>query len=333
MISRNPLVVEVSRGPVVESSHQVMAAVADANGRIVSGWGNVQFLTVPRSAIKPLQVFPLIESGAYEKFGLTEKHLALACASHRGEKEHIEVAKDWLAKIGLKESDLVCGAHNPYNEAAYHELIKRGEKPSVLHNNCVGKHLALLTTALHFKEDVKGYEKPDHPAQVRLRKILTELMKIDHTKIPHGIDGCAVPTYPVPLQHIAMGYSIFLSSKETEIRKLAIRKIATAMKDHSVLFSGSDDFCYQIMKATNQRAFIKSGAEGVYAGFIPEKGVTFAVKCADGAARAAQLTVTALLRNYGGMSETEATDLKKFTAPMIYNHRGDLTGQLRFKKE
>ncbi|MFP5519036.1 MAG: asparaginase [Bdellovibrionia bacterium] len=333
MLSRNPLVVEITRGPVVESSHQVMAVVCDSHGRMIHSWGNHNFLTMPRSSIKMLQAIPLVESGALDKFDLTSQHLALACASHRGEKLHIDLAKEWLKKISLNESDLVCGGHFPYNEKAYHEFIKLGTSLSPVYSNCVGKHLAMLTTALHLKENIKNYDDPNHPVQQRIRKALSEVYKLDISKVPHGIDGCNVPTVPVPLQNIAIGLSVFMSTKETELRRIALKQIFAACVDHPEILSGNDDFAFDLMKALKGKVVLKGGAEGVYAGVAPEKGVSFALKVADGASRAAQFTAIGILKNMGVLTETDAAGIQERLSPNLKNSTGKVVGLIRFKKE
>ncbi|MBO9668745.1 MAG: asparaginase [Bdellovibrio sp.] len=332
MISKQPLVVEVLRGPAVESVHQVMIAVVNESGQLLHAWGNPQYPTFPRSAIKMLQALPLIESGAADKFQLDEKQIALACASHRGEKDHLSALSQWAEKIQVKESSYVCGAHLPYNEASAHDFIRRNQSPTPLCNNCAGKHSGILTTCLHLGEDIKGYENYEHSAQKRLRKILTETMRIDHSKAPHGVDGCGIPTYAVPLQAIATGMSVFVNSKETPARKTACDRILKAIRNNPFYIAGSDDFATAVIEKTQGRAIIKGGAEGVFAGVLPDKKVAFAIKVADGAGRAAQIATVQLLLQLGGMTIDEAKALSKFTMPQITNWKGDVVGQLRIAK-
>ncbi|MGZ3769497.1 MAG: asparaginase [Bdellovibrio sp.] len=332
MASKQPLVVEVLRGSVVESVHQVMAVVVNEIGSVTNYWGNPQFLTIPRSGIKMLQALPLIESGAADKYGLEEKFIALACSSHRGEKEHIQALTQWCEKVGIKESDFACGPHMPTNEESFHELLCKNQKPSVLYNNCAGKHAAIITTCKHLGEDPAGYEKYEHNAQKRLRKVLSETMKIDYSKVAYGIDGCSIPTYAVPLQNLATGMATFINSKEALPRKQAAERILKAVKAYPFYVSGSGSFNTDIIEKSHGRSIIKGGAEGVYCGFLPEKKVAFAVKAADGAARAAQFVTAALLRQLGGLTEAEFVALSKHTQPTITNWKGDAVGQFRIAK-
>lgn len=332
MASRQPLLVEVTRGPIVESVHSVIIAVVNELGNVTQYWGNPGFVTMPRSAIKMLQALPLLESGAAEKFGLDDKLISLACSSHRGEKEHLEALKTWSEKIGVTESQLVCGPHLPYNEAASHEMIQRHHKPTAFCNNCAGKHLGIISTCLHLGDNPVGYEKYEHIAQKRIRAALSETMRIDHSKVPNGVDGCGIPTYAVPLQSMAVGMSMFINSKEPLKRKLAAERILHAVKTQPFYISGSDNFATDVILKTHGRAVIKGGAEGVFCGVLPEKKLAFAVKAADGAGRAAQVATAALLLNLGAMTPDEFKSLSKYTQPEITNWSGEVVGQIRIAK-
>lgn len=332
MASKQPLIIEILRGPVVESIHQVMAVVVNEHGGVVTYWGNPNFLTLPRSAIKPLQALSFVESGAMEKFGLDSRHLSLACSSHGGEQAHLTLLKEWLDQLALSETILACGPQWPRSEAATHEMVRRGLKPSCLCNNCSGKHLALLSTCLHLGEDPKKYEQYEHVSQKRMRKVLSEVTKIDHSQVAQAVDGCGLPTYALPLQGIAVGMSALLNHKEPPLRMAAAKKILEALKNQPKLMSGTGEFAACVIEKTEGRAFVKSGAEGVYTGLIPSKGVAFAVKAADGSARAAQLAAAHLLSTYGGVTESEAAGLSEFWQPPVKNSRGETVGQMRIAK-
>lgn len=326
------MVVEVLRGPVVESLHQVMAVVVNENGSITQYWGNPNFLTLPRSAIKILQALPLIESGAADKFNLEAKHIALACGSHRGEKDQLQALSQWMEKAGIKESQLSCGPHLPYDEKSAHEMLRRGHSATAICNNCAGKHLALISTCLHLGENPTGYEKYEHSAQKRLRKVLTEMIKVDHAKVGHGIDGCGIPTYGVALQALAVGMSSLINPKESAARKAASLRLLDAVKSHPYYVAGSDNFVTAVIEKTQGRAIIKTGAEGVVCGVLPEKRVAFAVKASDGATRAAQVVTSSLLLQLGGLSEPEFRALSAYTLPEVKNWKGEVVGQVRVAK-
>lgn len=332
MASKNPLVVEVTRGAVVESLHNVVAVVVNESGALKDFWGQPQFLTYPRSGIKMLQALPFVESGAVEKFGLSDKHIALACASHKAEKDHLEALNEWMTKAGIKESNFVCGPHLPYDEIAAHEMIRKGLKPTVLCNNCAGKHSGIISTCLHLGEDPTGYDKYEHNAQKRLRKVLTETMKMDHSKMVYASDGCGIPTYSVTVQAMAVGMSTFINPKETPTRKIAVDRIIKAVSSQPFYLAGSDHFVTSVIEKTQGRAIIKGGAEGIYCGFLPEKKLAFAVKASDGGARAAQVATAAVLLNFGGLTADEFKALSKYTQPVVTNWKGDVVGQIRVAK-
>jgi L-asparaginase II len=332
MASKQPLIIEILRGPVVESIHQVMAVVVNEHGGVVTYWGNPNFLTLPRSAIKPLQALSFVESGAMEKFALDSRHLSLACSSHGGEQGHLTVLKEWLDKLALSENILACGPQWPRNELATHEMIRRGLKPSAICNNCSGKHLGIISTCLHLGEDPKNYQQYEHISQKRMRKVLSEVTKIDHSQVAQAIDGCGLPTYALPLQGIAVGMSALLNQKEQPVRKAAAKKILEALKNQPKLMSGSGEFAASVIEKTGGRAFVKGGAEGVFTGLIPGKGIAFAIKAADGSSRAAQLAAAHLLSSYGGVTESEAGALSEFWQPPVKNSRGETVGQMRIAK-
>lgn len=331
MGSRNPLNVEVTRGNIVESAHHVMAVVADDKGQILNSWGNLNFLTVPRSAIKMLQALPLIETGAANKWDLNDRQICLACASHHGQKEHLASLREWMEKAKISESQLVCGAQMPTDQKSAHEVICGKMAPSVLMNNCSGKHIGLLTVAMHLGEKTEGYENYESPTQKRLRKVLTEVMRIDHSKLPFGIDGCGILTYAVPLQNLAIGLSSLINPKEGEIRKAAARRILQAVKAEPFYLAGTEDFCTLANQRTQGRVILKVGAEGVYAGILPERGLVFAIKSADGSKRSAEFVAAQLARYYGGFSESEFEDLKRYTRPSITNWKGLEVGKIRLE--
>lgn len=333
MPSRNPMLVEVTRGPIVESTHQVMVDIVDAHGKQINSWGNINYLTVPRSAIKMLQALPILESGAADKFGLSEKHLCLACASHHAQKEHLTALKEWFEKVPLKESQLACGPHAPVNQAAAHDLIRRNAAPTPIMNNCSGKHAGILTTCVHLGEKTENYEKFDHPAQKRLRKVLTETMKVDHDKLPHGIDGCSMPTYAVPLQNLAIGMSTMINPSETEVRRTAAKRILQAIIHEPIYISGTEDFTAVVNQKTSGRSILKAGAEGVFSGLIPGKGIAFALKAADGSKRAAEFVAAQILRSYGGLTDAEYNEMKAFTQPTLTNWAGTEVGKIRLARE
>jgi L-asparaginase II len=299
MAHANPVLVEVTRGSVVESRHRGAIAVVDSRGRRRAAWGDADAVVFPRSAVKPLQALPLVESGAAARFGVSERELALACASHGGEPEHVGVAREWLARLGLMEENLICGAQAPLTPAAAEALVVAGRQPSRLHNNCSGKHLGFLTLAVHLGTPVTGYGDPDHPAQCHVRGVLAAMGDTDLSSAPVAGDGCGVPVFGMPLAAIALAFARLAESSELPgERAEAARKVISAMMAHPYLVGGSDRFDTLMLEGGGGAILVKGGAEGVCAAAILERGLGIAIKIDDGAKRAAETVMAALLARY-----------------------------------
>jgi len=235
----NPVLVEVTRGALVESVHRGSIAIADTAGHIVFSLGDIETAVYPRSSLKPIQALPLLESGAAEAFGLGGEEIALACASHSGEPMHTLRVAAWLERIGCGEQDLACGAHPSRYEPVAEAMIRRGEKPSRIHNNCSGKHTGFLTVARHWDIATAGYEGHDHPVQRAVAKALGELCGITE-ELPWGVDGCTVPNFAVPLAALARAFAKMAAPASLEAsRANAATRIFRAMTAHPELVSGS----------------------------------------------------------------------------------------------
>ena len=204
--------VEVWRGPLVECVHHGVAAIANAAGEIVEGWGDIALETFPRSALKPIQAIALVETGAYAARGLTSRHLALACASHRGQSIHTELVSAWLAELGLDQNALACGPDHPADEATAVDAIREGHPTQRIYHNCSGKHCGFLTVARHRGWPVEGYDRPDHPAQQLYLDALSELMGRDAHALHFGIDGCALPAAALPVKEMAVTLARFAAA-------------------------------------------------------------------------------------------------------------------------
>jgi len=294
------VVIEVTRGPLVESRHEGIAAVVKPDGSVVASWGDIDSLILPRSANKPIQAMAFVESGAVERFGLGDEHVALACASHSGEKRHVETVRAWLAKVGLSEADLECGTHAPRLQGIIEELAREGRAPTPAFNNCSGKHSGFLTTAVHYGEPTRDYIKYNHPVQRRLREVMTDLCGTDANSFPYGTDGCGIPTLATPLKSLARAMASMaepsrLSNKHAE----AAGRIRAAISAEPFMMAGTGRFCTRINAALPGVAQIKTGAEGVFCGMLPTLGLGVAIKMWDGAARAAEVAMASLLGHLG----------------------------------
>ncbi len=315
---------------MVESRHRASVAVVDPEGGVVFSSGAFERVVYGRSAIKPLQAIPLVESGAAKAYELSASEISIACASHDGEARHLETVLAWLPRIGCDVSDLECGAHLPYHQASMIELLRSGGEPTAAHNNCSGKHSGFLTLAKHMGVDTKGYIKYEHPVQQRILGVLESMCGLDLSDAPRGVDGCGIPVIGIPLGNIAMGMARMADpSSQPAARQSACKTILDAMAAEPFMVAGSTRFCTRIMEATNGRALVKTGAEGVYCGAIPELGLGFALKIDDGATRAAEVVTGRILRKLGILSPADAERFADLIEPPLFNRAGTNIGQVR----
>ena len=329
-IDANPIVVEITRGTAVESRHRGSAVVVDQNGHVMASWGSLETPVFPRSAIKSVQAIPFIETGAAEAFGLGNKEIALACASHNGEQKHIDVVSAWLQKIGLSEENLECGTHWPFDKETASNLIKLGKSPSALHTNCSGKHAAMLTTALHMSETAEGYVRIEHPCQQRVMGTLESMCGLNFDNIPRGIDGCAIPTFSIPLGNIALAMArIAAPDALPSIREAAVTCIRRAIAAEPYMIAGRNRYCSEIIELTGGRLIVKTGAEGVFAAAVPEIGAGIALKCDDGATRASEIMMTAILSNLNVFDNSMIEELKNRLRIPLKNRNGATVGEIR----
>lgn len=325
-----PILVEVLRGGSVESHHRGSYAVTDARGRVVVAAGSIEEPVYPRSAVKPLQALPLIETGAADAAGLLPRQIALACASHKAEPSHVDAVRSWLAAIGLDEGALECGAHPPGSPDAAAELTRQGQPPSPAHNNCSGKHTGFLCTAVHLGEDPRGYIGRDHPVQRRVAAALAEMTGVDLEATSCGCDGCGIPTYGIPLHGLARGMARMADTSDlSPKRAAAATRILDAMAAEPFYVSGSESFVTECMRVAGDSVRVKTGAEGVYAAALPHLGYGVALKIDDGASRASELAMAALLKALGCFTEAQERALDPYLNPVIRNVVGGQVGTIR----
>ncbi len=293
----NPILVEMLRGERVESWHRGSVAIAGSDGRLAFAMGEVHRPVYPRSAIKAIQCLPLIETGAADRFGFGAAEIALACASHSGTERHVNVAARMLAKAELDATALGCGAHEPLSAAAARDLIERRQSPTPLHNNCSGKHAGMLATAVHMREPVADYWHPDHPVQERIAGALEDLTGIRLGSDRLGIDGCSAPNWAIPLANLARAFARLATGEGlSPERRAAAQRVFQSCWAEPELVAGPQRLDTELMTRLPGALFLKTGAEGVYCGAVPAHGLGFALKIDDGAKRASELAVKALVR-------------------------------------
>ncbi len=325
----NPVLVEVTRGPLVESRHCGAVSVSDAEGRSVLAVGDVAVPVFPRSAIKALQAIALVESGAADRYGFGDEALALACASHSGEPAHIAGVERMLAKIGLDASALRCGVHWPISQSAAYALARTGTA-SALHNNCSGKHAGFLCLACAMGADTGDYFRPEHPVQRQVRAVLEDFTGAALGEDICAIDGCSVPTWAVPLQNLAWGFAKFGTGHGLSPRRAAVAaRLRHACTSNPWFVAGTERFCTQIMQLFGGRVFVKTGAEGVYCAALPQQGLGIAIKYDDGAVRAAQAIMATMIARFLTHDDAEHAALRPFRAPILRNWNGYEVGAIR----
>jgi L-asparaginase II len=326
----NPVLVEVLRGDIVESVHRGAAVIVDGDGKAVREIGDIGMPVFPRSAVKAIQALPLVETGAADAYGFGDRELALACASHSGEARHVELAGAMLARAGLDETALECGAHWPSNHDATVALARAGESPNQLHNNCSGKHAGFLCVCCHQKIGHRGYVQFAHPFQQLVAETMEQVTGARHGLENSATDGCSIPTYAAPLKSLALGFARMASGNGlAPERAKAAKRLMSACMAQPFYVAGTGRVCTQLMEAAPGRIFAKVGAEGVYCAAIPERGFGIALKCEDGAARAAEVAVSAILAEFFADEEAVFTKLAALCRPSVENRKGEPVGVMR----
>ena len=322
----NPaLLCEIWRGPLAESLHMGHAVICDDTGQIIEAWGAPDTTVLPRSSAKMLQALPLVESGAAKARGLTSEQLALACASHNGAAIHTDRVNHWITDLGLTDDDFRCGAHLPFGKAESEAMIRSGEKPCQVHNNCSGKHAGFLTLTQYMGWGPE-YVEPDHPLQKAALQAFEEVT--GEASPGFGIDGCSAPNFATSMHAMARAMARFASATEgTDARQTAAVQLWQAMVKHPELVAGETRACTELMRACTEPVALKTGAEAFFIAIIPTRKLGIALKIADGGTRAAECTIAALVVRLGLLDADHPTTRKFMNAP-ITNWRGIETGRI-----
>jgi L-asparaginase II len=318
--------VVVTRGSGIESRHRVHAAVVDADGNLIGAAREPATVTMWRSCAKPFQVMPLISSGGFDEVGWGDDELALACASHGGEPEHVAIAESMLRDLGLEEGDLVCGPHEPLSPRGARVIRDSGERPTRLHNNCSGKHAAMLARAHFAGWSLEGYEREDHPVQIGALEEVAKWTGMPAAGIICAVDGCGVVVFGLPLDAMARAYGRFAGASDRGDEIPA--RIARAITTRPFVFGGTDRFDSLVVEETEGRVISKVGAEGVHSVAIVDQRIGFAVKVEDGATRAQYPAVLRMLQLLGALPARLSPKLAEYARTRIKNTRGEVVGEL-----
>ncbi len=323
----NPVLITVTRSGFAESVHRGAVCVIDAEGETVLAAGDVDRPVLPRSAIKPLQAIPFIEDGAADSWKATGEEIALACASHSGDPVHLRTARAWLNRLGLPEIALACGSRLPLGHMSAVRMEAAGEAPSRLHNPCSGKHLAMIATALNNGEPSEGYAGPDHPVQRRILETLSEVADTDLSDAAVTVDGCGVPCWAIPLKTVARAYARFADTHGMPVpRQSAIRRLKVAIASHPEQIAGRGRFDTALIGRKGHSLIVKTGAEGVYTAALPYLGLGVAIKIDDGARRAAEVAMAAVLRYLEMLDDADWAVLRPYVEPPVRSAAGEIVG-------
>lgn len=331
---KSEILAKVFRGETVESIHRGHLLMIDGAGREIANFGDADTVAFIRSSAKAFQVLPFLVHGGAERFGFGEKEIALACASHSGEEMHTTLAAEMLEKIGLSESDLRCGTHLPFNEKRAEEMIRNGEKPTQLHNNCSGKHSAMLAFAKIIGADLKTYDLIENPIQQAILEMVSRFCETPKNDIPIAVDGCCAPNFALSVRAMAQGFLKLVLPPEDfeEDLKNACRRVVSAMMNHPELVGGTDRLDTLLVQNGQHKFISKIGAEGVWlCAVLPSekfpKGLGIAMKIEDGDDKRARAVISVeVLRQLGIL---DASNLKDYSPLPIKNRRGEIVGKVK----
>jgi L-asparaginase II len=332
--------VELTRGNTVESVHFGALAVADSQGNLIASYGDPNTVTFLRSTAKPFQLLPFIEAGGAEHFQFTQQEIALMCASHSGTDQHVEVVSHIQQRVGITESSLMCGVHQPMHKQTAEEMLLRGETPTPNRHNCSGKHTGMLAFAKMRGEPLESYLEPNHPVQIRILNTFAEMCGLPAEEVQMGTDGCSAPNFAVPLYNAAWAWARLADpSSLSPGRAKAIRKIVQAMMAHPDMVGGPGRFDTLLMQTLNGRVVSKGGAEGYEGmGILPgvlgpgsgALGIALKISDGDGYGRAVSAVSMEVLRQLGIFSPNELETLNPFRPKRaVQNWRGLVVGEMR----
>ena len=321
--------VQVTRGDVTENIHQGVAVAMDSTGRIIKQWGDVKTEIFPRSALKPIQTFGIITSGADKALNINEERIALATSSHHAEPVHLEMVKSWLIELKLEEEDLALGSAWPLGAKRKDYILRHEGRKSRIYHNCSGKHCGQLSICVHQKFKTLNYQDPKHPVQ---KLFIENLEKLAETKIKHlGIDGCGLPAPSLPLERFAYALTKFADPSKLEgIEQKAVKKIFDSCVKYPILFGGSESVNSILTKSSNKKILVKNGADGVFSAIIPDEKMAIVVKIKDGNMKAAEVAIAGLLKDLKILDNEE---IKKLITQPIMNSAGKRSGKMYWLEE
>ncbi len=329
----NPILVEVYRANVLESFHRGVVCVVDKEGEILYSEGDVMQICYPRSALKLLQVLPLLEHGGMEHFGFTLKEIAIMCGSHNGEAEHQQVVNAILKKIGLNKEHLFCGAQYPTDRKTANALIKNSEKPHHIHNNCSGKHAGFLAYAVLRGWATQDYISPQHPMQQEILQTTAEMYEYAKEKMAIAYDGCSAPIFSVPVYNQAVGYKNLVHPIQfSKARQKACTIIINAITKHPYMVAGNKRYCTDMMQITAPRIIGKTGAEGIFSLGLTKEKIGVTIKIDDGKMLPQYNVAQRFVEATGIFTPAQLAPLKQYEETEITNFNKWVTGEIKTRE-
>ncbi len=312
----NPVLVEIWRGPMIESFHRGAVVVVDQKGKTVFSLGDAQQWAYPRSAMKYFQHIPFLVSGQFDKWGWGPKELAILCASHNGETMHTSLVESMLKQMNLESSQLECGPQAPTLRVDQEKLLLAGEKPSCLHNNCSGKHTGFLAACLSLGHEIQDYIHPEHPLQQSIKKVIAQFYEMPELDLKTGLDGCSAPIFGMPLRNQALAYlNLIQPQRVSDDPRVweACKRIVAAVAMYPELIAGSQRYCSDLVRITKGRIIGKTGADGIYSLAIPDEKLAAVIKIDDGKMGPQYQVAHQLLLEMGLLSQKEQEELKDYS--------------------
>lgn len=321
--------VAVMRGEYVGSLHRGTFAVSDGDGKLRLSAGDPSQYVFMRSAAKPFQVMPAILAGAVERFGLTPDETAVLCASHNAEPVHRAAVLSVLKKAGLSEDALRCGAHPPLHEGSAMDLVRQGDRPTAVCNNCSGAHAGMLLACVARDWPIEGYGDLTHPLQQQTLQILADFAGLKPEPIRLATDNCAVPAFALPISNAALAFARLVtgSGVSAELEQAAAT-VCKAMTTSPYMVAGEGRFDTDLMMAGDGDIVAKGGAEAFQGIGVRPLGLGFALKISDGAQRASHPVSVEVLNALGALSAVQLSALKEYSHPEVRNPSGDLVGNI-----
>lgn len=328
------VIAETTRGGITESIHHGIVAVSDAHGEIVARAGDVDHVIFYRSSAKPFQAIPVIESGAADRFGFTDRELALCCASHSGQPHHQEEVRGMLAKIGLTPDALQCGAIVPYNDDEGARVQAGLHDKSPLMCDCSGKHSGMLAVCVQEGWPIETYLDLNHPLQQRILGVMSEVIRVPVDEIVLGTDGCSLPTFGASVASFARSWAALAAPDDVDAgagreHAEALRRLRTAMVNAPENVAGDGEFVTDLMQVTGPRLYAKSGAEGLICFALPEQQLGVAIRVMDGSYRMHPVVVASVLRQLGALDEETIVAIETRSPSRLLNHNKRHVGDLR----